>query len=126
MARRQRNHRLQRSGRFADTGIGRVVEALSRASPRRWNSGLGHRFVEAATRLPDGVPRPSPGLYRIETDDPDTTWPSTSNYRRIAPFKKSVDDLKPSLVTATYAKPGFIVPVVFCPSRESNANSTSS
>ena len=50
--------------------------------------------------LPDGAPRPSPGLYRIEANDPDTTWLSTPDYRRIAPFKKSVRDLKPSLFAA--------------------------
>jgi hypothetical protein len=47
--------------------------------------------------LPEGAARPSPSLYRIETDDADTTWLSTPDYRRIAPFKKSVRDLKPSL-----------------------------
>jgi hypothetical protein len=48
---------------------------------------------------------PSPGLYRIETDpnDQNTTWLSTRDYRRIAPFKKSVRDLKPSLFAARLA-----------------------
>jgi hypothetical protein len=48
----------------------------------------------------EGASRPSPGLYRIETDDVDRTWLSTPDYRRIAPFKKSVRDLKPSLFAA--------------------------
>jgi hypothetical protein len=66
---------------------------------RAWSIASWKRLLD----LPDGVPRPSPGLYRIETDDPDTTWLSTADYRRIAPFKKSVHDLKPSLFVARVA-----------------------
>ena len=77
--------------RFREQVLGGGIQAWSIAS---WN-----RLLD----LPHGVPRPSPGLYRIETDDSDTTWLSTPDYRRIAPFKKSVHDLKPSLLLARVA-----------------------
>jgi hypothetical protein len=54
--------------------------------------------------VPDDVARPPPGLYRVETGpDPETTWLSTADYRRIAPFKNAVHELKPSLFVARLA-----------------------
>jgi hypothetical protein len=61
-----------------------------------WSKASWKRLLDFS----DGAARPLPGLYRIETDDSDTTWLSTPDYRRIAPFKKSVRDLKPSLFAA--------------------------
>jgi hypothetical protein len=60
-----------------------------------WSIASWKRLLD----LHEGSHRPSAGLYRIETDE-DTTWLSTPDYRHIAPFKKSVRDLKPSLFAA--------------------------
>jgi hypothetical protein len=61
-----------------------------------WSIASWKRLID----LHEGAARPSPGLYRIETNGIDTTWLATPDYRRIAPFKKSVRDLKPSLFAA--------------------------
>jgi hypothetical protein len=76
--------------RFRDDVLSGGTQAWSIASWKR------------LLNLPDGTARPPPGLYRIETDpnDPDTTWLSIPDNRRIAPFKISVCDLKPSLFAA--------------------------
>ena len=62
--------------RFRDNVVSGGTQAWSIASWKR------------LLNLPDDTARPPPGLYRIETDpnDPDTTWLSTPDYRRIAPF----------------------------------------
>ena len=75
-------------------------EALS-GGIQAWSVASWKRLLD----LPDGAARPSQGLYRIETDpeDPNTTWLSTPDYRRVAPFKKSVRDLRPSLFAARLA-----------------------
>jgi hypothetical protein len=76
----------------------RFREEVLSGGIQAWSIASWKRLLD----LPDGVARPSPGLYRIETDpnDPNTTWLSTPDYRRIAPFKRSVHDLKPSLFAA--------------------------
>jgi hypothetical protein len=79
--------------RFREEVLSRGIQAWSIAS---WK-----RLLD----LPDGADQPPPGLYRIETDagEHDKTWLSTPDYRRIAPFSKSVRDLKPSLFVARLA-----------------------
>ena len=79
--------------RFRDEILGGGTQTWSVAS---WKQALD---------LPDGTAHPSPGLYRIEidADEPGKTWLSTPDYRRIAPFKKSVRDLRPSLFVARLA-----------------------
>ena len=79
--------------RFRDEVLSGGIQAWSIAS---WK-----RLLD----IPDGAARPSPGLYRIEEDpdDPGRTWLSTPDYQRVAPFKKSVRDLKPSLFAARLA-----------------------
>jgi hypothetical protein len=66
--------------------------------------------IASWTRLfdvPDGSPHPPAGLYRIETDTDEqgTTWLSTADYHRLAPFRKAIRDLKPSLLMARVAEP---------------------
>ena len=75
-------------------------EALS-SGVQAWTTASWKRLLD----LPDGAATPAPGLYRIETDgdDPDTTWLSSPDYRRIARFRKSPRDLKPSLLAARMA-----------------------
>ncbi len=74
-------------------------EALGGGS-QAWSTASWKRLLD----LPSNVDSPAPGLYRVETDaDPDVTWLSTPDYRRIAQFKKSVRDLKPSLFAARLA-----------------------
>jgi hypothetical protein len=55
--------------------------------------------------LPDSIAPPPAGLYRVELDgdEPDATWLSTPDYRRIARFKKSPRDAKPSIFVARMA-----------------------
>ena len=55
--------------------------------------------------LPDSIAPPPAGLYRVEPDgdEPDATWLSTPDYRRIARFKKSPRDAKPSIFVARMA-----------------------
>jgi hypothetical protein len=55
--------------------------------------------------VPDGSPHPPAGLYRIESDEQGTTWLSTADYQRLAPFRKAIRDLKPSLLMAWVAEP---------------------
>jgi hypothetical protein len=76
----------------------RFREQVLSGGIQAWSIASWKRLLD----LPDGAARPSPGLYRIETDPdaPDTTWLSTPDYRRIARFKKSVRDLRPSLFAA--------------------------
>ena len=66
------------------------IEALSGGIPK-WS-------VKHYKRLLDIEDAPPAGLYRIVTDEVDgLTWLTTADYRRVAHFKKSVDDPKPSL-----------------------------
>ncbi|MBL1917829.1 hypothetical protein ELE98_38790, partial [Klebsiella pneumoniae] len=54
--------------------------------------------VEHYKRLLDTETAPIAGLYRIVTDEGDgRTWLATPDYSRIAAFKKSAVDPKPSL-----------------------------
>lgn len=79
--------------RFRDDMLGGGIQSWS---IQRWK-----RLLD----LPDGASRPPAGLYRIEidADDDTTTWLWTPDYRRIAPFKKSVRDPKPSQLVASLA-----------------------
>jgi len=79
----------------------RFREEVLSGGIQAWSIASWKRLLD----LPDGVARPPPGLYRIEMDPgaPDVTWLSTPDYRRIAPFKKSVSDVKPSLFMARLA-----------------------
>jgi hypothetical protein len=74
----------------------RFREEVLSGGIQAWSISSWKRLLD----LPDGAARPSPGLYRIETDPDDTTWLSTPDYRRVAPFNKSVRDLRPSLFSA--------------------------
>ncbi|MBZ1731941.1 DEAD/DEAH box helicase [Klebsiella pneumoniae] len=66
------------------------TEAL-RADIQKWS-------VEHYKRLLDTETAPIAGLYRIVTDEGDgRTWLATPDYSRIAAFKKSAVDPKPSL-----------------------------
>jgi hypothetical protein len=87
----------------------RFREEVLSGGIQAWSIASWKRLLD----LPDGAARPSPGLYRIETDpdDADTTWLSTPDYRRIAPFKKSVRDLKPSLFAARLAGGTFVAEI---------------
>jgi hypothetical protein len=68
------------------------TEALS-GGIQKWSIERHRRLLE--------VPRgsaPPPGLYRIVTEEGDgQTWLATPDYRRVAPFRKSAVDPKPSL-----------------------------
>jgi hypothetical protein len=79
----------------------RFREEVLSGGIQAWSAVSWKRLLD----LPDGAARPAPGLYRVETgpDDPDTTWLSTADYRRIAPLKNAVRDLKPSLFAARLA-----------------------
>jgi hypothetical protein len=71
------------------------TEALSGAV-QKWN-------VEAFKRLlalPAGKPYPLKGFYRVLTSGTadGRTWLSTPDFELIAPFKKTMRDLKPSLI----------------------------
>jgi hypothetical protein len=79
----------------------RFREEVLSGRVQAWSIASWKRLLD----VPDSAALPSPGLYRIETDpdDPNTTWLSTPDYRRIVRFKKSVRDLKPSLFAARLA-----------------------
>jgi hypothetical protein len=53
---------------------------------------------------PEGSKPPPEGLYRILPNDEDgRTWLVTPDYQPIAPFKKPVPDIKPSLLSGRLA-----------------------
>ena len=62
------------------------------------SGGIQKWSVEHYKRLLDTATAPPAGLYRIITDDGDgRTWMATPDYQRVAAFKKSALDPKPSL-----------------------------
>tara|TARA_Y100001001_G_scaffold152591_1_gene165432 strand:+ start:110 stop:3610 length:3501 start_codon:yes stop_codon:yes gene_type:complete len=62
------------------------------------SGGIQKWSVEHYKRLLDTATAPPAGLYRIVTDDGDgRTWMATPDYQRVAAFKKSALDPKPSL-----------------------------
>ena len=62
------------------------------------SGGIQKWSVEHYKRLLDIAVAPPAGLYRIVTDEGDgRTWLATPDYQRVAPFKKSAVDPKPSL-----------------------------
>lgn len=62
------------------------------------SGGIQKWSVEHYKRLLDTATAPPTGLYRIVTDDGDgRTWMATPDYQRVAAFKKSALDPKPSL-----------------------------
>ena len=62
------------------------------------SGGIQKWSVEHYKRLLDTATAPPAGLYRIVTDDGDgRTWVATPDYQRVAAFKKSALDPKPSL-----------------------------
>lgn len=71
------------------------TEALS-GGIQRWNVERYRRLLD----IPPGTAAPATGLYRIVTDAGDgRTWLATADYRRLAYFKKSAVDPKPSVFT---------------------------
>ncbi|WP_430258276.1 DEAD/DEAH box helicase [Neorhizobium sp. IRS_2294] len=66
------------------------TEALS-GGIQKWSTEHYKRLLDIATA-------PPAGLYRVVTDDGDgRTWLATPDYQRVAAFKKSAVDPKPSL-----------------------------
>ena len=62
------------------------------------SGGIQKWSVEHYKRLLDIATAPPAGLYRVVTDEGDgRTWLTTPDYQRIAAFKKSAVDPKPSL-----------------------------
>lgn len=62
------------------------------------SGGIQKWSAEHYKRLLDTAAVPTAGLYRIVTDEGDgRTWLATPDYQRVAPFKKSAVDPKPSL-----------------------------
>jgi hypothetical protein len=62
------------------------------------SGGIQKWSVEHYKRLLDTAAAPTAGLYRIVTDEGDgRTWLTTPDYQRVAAFKKSAVDPKPSL-----------------------------
>lgn len=62
------------------------------------SGGIQKWSVEHYKRLLDIATAPSAGLYRVVTDEGDgRTWLTTPDYQRVAAFKKSAVDPKPSL-----------------------------
>lgn len=62
------------------------------------SGGIQKWSVEHYKRLLDIAVAPPVGLYRIVTDEGDgRTWLATPDYQRVAPFKKTAVDPKPSL-----------------------------
>lgn len=62
------------------------------------SGGIQKWSVQHYKRLLDVATAPPAGLYRVVTDEGDgRTWLTTPDYRRVAPFKKSAVDPKPSL-----------------------------
>ncbi|WP_426240031.1 DEAD/DEAH box helicase [Pararhizobium sp. DWP1-1-3] len=62
------------------------------------SGGIQKWSVEHYKRLLDIATAPPAGLYRVVTDEGDgRTWLTTPDYRRVAAFKKSAVDPKPSL-----------------------------
>jgi len=76
------------------------TEVLS-AGIQAWTTTSWKRLLD----LPDGATVPPAGLYRVEPDGdhPDMAWLSTPDYRRVARFKKSPRDIKPSVFVARMA-----------------------
>jgi hypothetical protein len=68
------------------------------------SGGIQKWSVEHYKRLLDTMAAPPAGPYRIVTDEGDgRTWLATPDYRRIAAFKKSAVDPKPSLFSGRLA-----------------------
>jgi predicted heme/steroid binding protein len=70
------------------------------------SGGIQKWSVERYKRLLDAPAKAAPptGLYRIVTDEGDgRTWLETADYRRLAAFKKSAVDPKPSLFSGRLA-----------------------
>lgn len=62
------------------------------------SGGIQKWSVEHYKRLLDIATAPPAGLYRVVTDEGDArTWLTTPDYQRVAAFKKSAVDPKPSL-----------------------------
>ncbi len=68
------------------------------------SGGIQKWSVEHYKRLLDIAAAPPAGLYRIVTDEGDgRTWLATPDYQRVAAFKKSAVDPKPSLFSGRLA-----------------------
>jgi hypothetical protein len=76
----------------------RFREEVLSSGVQVWSTFTWRRLLD----LPNDAARPAPGLYRVETgpNDRGNTWLSTVDYRRIAPFKSTLRDQKPSLLAA--------------------------
>lgn len=68
------------------------------SEPKPSAGGIQKWSVERYKRLLDIEVAPPAGLYRIVTDEGDgRTWLATPDYQRVAAFRKSAVDPKPSL-----------------------------
>jgi hypothetical protein len=85
------------------------TEALS-GVVQRWSVATFKRLLA----LPAGKPHPSKGLYRVlpRGAADGRTWLSTPDYQPIAPFKKVIHDLKPSLISGTLSGTSSVVTAV--------------
>jgi len=88
----------------------RSIRSVSGFSPKSWPS----REAGQVDRSNRPKSRPSAGgavapsgrsvsIVEPDGDHPDTTWLSTPDYRRVAQFKKSPRDIKPSVFVARMA-----------------------
>lgn len=67
------------------------------------SSGVQKWSVEHYKRMLDIEAPPAAGLYRIVTDEGDgRTWLASPDYQRVAVFKKSAVDPKPSLFSVGF------------------------
>jgi hypothetical protein len=85
------------------------TEALS-GPVQKWSVATFKRLLA----LPAEKPPPSKGLYRVLPSGPPDgrTWLLTPDYKPIAPFKKAMRDLKPSLIAGTLPGRSSIVTTV--------------
>jgi hypothetical protein len=74
------------------------TEALS-GGVQKWSVASFKRLLV----LPAGKPHPPKGLYRVLPSGyaDGRTWLSTPDYQPIAPFKRAMRDLEPSLISGT-------------------------
>lgn len=86
---------------YTDSGVWPTPDTVAlwaRFRTEALSGGVQKWSVERYNRLLDIEAAPPAGLYRIVTDEGDgRTWLATPDYQRIAAFKKSAVDPKPSL-----------------------------
>jgi hypothetical protein len=84
------------------------TEALSGAI-QKWSVASFKRLLSVSM----GEPYPQKGIYRVLSGAEDgRTWLATPDYQPVAPFKKTIRDLKPSLISGTLPGKSAVVTAV--------------